>query len=83
MPLPAQVAAQACHFLLAGFDTMAAALAFTVYHVTRTPGVQDRVLTEVDAFGRAAAPTYDDLDQVRHSFKVAVSKDCCHKIAVQ
>lgn len=58
-----EVAAQACHFLLAGFDTSSSALAFTVYHVARTPGVEEKVLAEVDRFGRDAVPTYDDLDQ--------------------
>lgn len=62
-----QVAAQACHFLLAGFDTSSSALAFTVYHVARTPGVEEKVLAEVDHFGRGAVPTYDDLDRVRMS----------------
>jgi cytochrome P450 len=51
----------------AGFDTSAAALAFTVYHIARTPRVERGVLAEIDAFGRAATPTYDDLDQVRFS----------------
>ena len=49
----------------AGFDTSAAALAFTVYHISCTTRVEREVLAEVDAFGRAAIPTYDDLDQVR------------------
>ena len=48
----------------AGFDTSAAALAFTVYHIARTPRVERDMLAEVDAFGRAAAPAYEDLDQV-------------------
>jgi hypothetical protein len=35
-----------------------------VYHIARTPRVEQAVLAEVDAFGRSVTPTYEDLDQV-------------------
>jgi cytochrome P450 len=59
-----QVASQINTFLLAGYETTASALAFTVYHVARNPDKEAKLLAEIDAFGRSRAPTLEDLDQV-------------------
>lgn len=63
--LAAQIASQVNNFLLAGHETTAAALAFTVYHIASNPAAEARLLAEVDAFGRHAVPTVDDLARVR------------------
>ena len=65
LPSALQVASQVHHFLLAGYETTAAALGFCVYHIARTPRVEAALLAEVDTFGRVGVPTFDDLDQVR------------------
>jgi cytochrome P450 len=59
-----EVASQINTFLLAGYETTASALAFTVYHVARNPEKEAKLLAEVDAFGRSRAPTLEDLDQL-------------------
>jgi Cytochrome P450 len=59
-----QVASQINTFLLAGYETTASALAFTVYHVARSPDKEAKLLAEIDAFGRGRAPTLEELDQV-------------------
>lgn len=59
-----QVASQINTFLLAGYETTASALAFTVYHVAHNPDKEAKLLAEIDAFGRSRAPTLEDLDQV-------------------
>jgi cytochrome P450 len=59
-----QVASQINTFLLAGYETTASALAFTVYHVARNPDKEAKLLAEIDAFGRSRVPTLEDLDQV-------------------
>ena len=59
-----QVASQINTFLLAGYETTASALAFTVYHVAANPDKEAKLLAEIDAFGRSRAPTLEDLDQV-------------------
>jgi cytochrome P450 len=58
-----EVAAQAFTFLLAGYETTASALAFTAYWVARSPDKEAKLLAEIDAFGRAGVPTFDDLGQ--------------------
>ncbi len=62
--LAAQIASQVNNFL-AGHETTAAALAFMVYHIASNPAAEARLLAEVDAFGRDAVPTVDDLARVR------------------
>lgn len=50
-----RIIAQAMTFFLAGYETTANALAYTIYCVSRHPDVQDRLLQEIDAVtgGRA------------------------------
>lgn len=58
----AQIAAQINVFILGGYETTAALLAFAVYHLANTPAAEARLIQEVDAFGRNAVPTYDELN---------------------
>jgi Cytochrome P450 len=72
-----QVASQINTFLLAGYETTASALAFTVYHVARCPDKEAKLLAEIDAFGRSRAPTLEDLDQVgKRAFAAAALCTC-------
>jgi cytochrome P450 len=59
-----QVASQLNTFLLAGYETTASSLAFTVYHVAKTPEAEAKLLAEIDDFGRDRVPTLEELDQV-------------------
>ena len=49
---------------MGGYETTASALAFAVQFIAQHPHVEAKLLAEVDAFGREAAPTYDSCDQV-------------------
>ena len=49
--------------ILAGYETTANALAFAVYLLTANPAKRDRLLAELDAYGRNRAPTLRDLDR--------------------
>lgn len=65
MPFTAlQVASQLNTFLLAGYETTASSLAFTVYHVAKSPEAEAKLLAEIDDFGRDRVPTLEELDQV-------------------
>mmetsp|Transcript_30640 Transcript_30640/g.86665 ORF Transcript_30640/g.86665 Transcript_30640/m.86665 type:complete len:403 (-) Transcript_30640:455-1663(-) len=57
------VASQAFLFMLAGYETTANALAFTLYNVTRFPEVEKKIIEEVDAFGRDKEPNYHDIQE--------------------
>mmetsp|Transcript_1357 Transcript_1357/g.4048 ORF Transcript_1357/g.4048 Transcript_1357/m.4048 type:complete len:577 (-) Transcript_1357:297-2027(-) len=58
-----EIASQINTFMLAGYETTASALAFTVYHLANTPAAESKLIQEVDAFGgRDAVPSYDDLN---------------------
>lgn len=59
-----QVASQINTFLLAGYETTASSLAFTVYHVAKSPEAEAKLLAEIDSFGRDRLPSLEDLDQV-------------------
>jgi thromboxane-A synthase/cytochrome P450 family 3 subfamily A len=59
-----EVASQLNTFLLAGYETTASSLAFTVYHVAKSPEAEAKLLAEIDAFGRSRAPTLEELDQL-------------------
>ena len=53
--------------ILAGYETTANALAFSVYLLSTNPAKRDRLLAELDAFGRNRTPTLRDLDRrARH-----------------
>ena len=60
-----QITAQINIFVIAGYETTASALAFTVYSVAAHPKTDIKLLQEIDSFGRTAVPSYEDLDQVR------------------
>lgn len=55
--------AQAFVLILAGYETTANALAFAIYLLSTNPAKRERLLAEVDAFGRDRAPTLRDLDR--------------------
>lgn len=62
--------AQVFVMILAGYETTANALAFAVYLVSTNPAKRDRLLAEIDTFGRTRAPTLHDLDRrARHNFR--------------
>eukprot|EP00951_Prasinocladus_malaysianus_P049287 scaffold668019_cov53-Prasinocladus_malaysianus.AAC.1 len=47
--------------MLAGYETTANTLAFSLYNLSRFPEVEKSVLAEVDAFGRDKEPSLADL----------------------
>ena len=58
---------QAFVLILAGYETTANALAFAIYLLSTNPAKRERLLAEVDAFGRDRVPTLRDLDRrARH-----------------
>ena len=59
------VVAQSNTFILAGYETTANTLAFSIYNIAAHPEVQRRVLEEIDAYGRDKAPRVQDLHMVR------------------
>jgi cytochrome P450 len=59
------VMAQSNTFILAGYETTANTLAFSIYNIARYPEVQERLLEEVDAFGRGRPVSAQHMDQVR------------------
>lgn len=59
-----QIAAQSNTFILAGYETTANTLSFSIYNIALHPEVQQRLLQEVDSFGRDKRVTYADLDRV-------------------
>lgn len=48
--------------ILAGYETTANALAFTLYLISAHKEVETRITAEVDMFGCGRAPTYDDIE---------------------
>ncbi|XP_064612401.1 cytochrome P450 3A9-like [Liolophura sinensis] len=56
-----EVVAQAFVFLLAGFDTTAAALSFFAYNLAVNPECQEKLIQEIDDSLQGAAPTYDNV----------------------
>ncbi|MEW5312029.1 MAG: hypothetical protein WDW38_003692 [Sanguina aurantia] len=58
-----EVLQQAFTFILAGYETTANTLAFTIYLLAVNPEVEARLIAEVDAFGRTNAITTADLDK--------------------
>ena len=55
--------AQVFVMILAGYETTANALAFAVYLLTANPAKRDRLLAELDAYGRTRTPTLRELDR--------------------
>ncbi|KAL3142384.1 hypothetical protein ABBQ38_002720 [Trebouxia sp. C0009 RCD-2024] len=56
-----QICAQAFTFILAGYETTSMALTYALYELARHPAIQQRVVQEVDQFGREREPQYGDL----------------------
>ena len=81
LPPAAQICAQAFTFLLAGYETTANALAFTTYLLACNPDKEAKMLQEIDAFGRDAAPGYDDLAKVPLSGRCWFPR--CHLVRCQ
>lgn len=52
---------QCSTFLLAGYETTANALGFAIYCLSSHPEAQERLLREVDAFGRDRTPCREDI----------------------
>ncbi len=65
--------------MLAGYDTTANALTYSAYCLLSNPAKQQKLVAEIDAFGRDRVPTFDDLDAF--PYLDAVIKvhfiDCC------
>ena len=56
---PPQIAQQAANFIMAGYDTTANALSFTLFELARNPAMQSKVYKEC-----AACPPGLDLDEL-------------------
>jgi cytochrome P450 len=56
--------AQPYTFILAGYETTAVALAYTIYCLARHPEVEERLIREVDAFGRERPVSMESLEEV-------------------
>lgn len=56
-----EAVSQAFSFVLAATETSTAAIAFAVHLLAVHTQVQDRVIAEVDRYGRDKTPTYDEL----------------------
>jgi cytochrome P450 len=65
-----QVAAQSNTFILAGYETTANTLAFCVYLLCKHPEAQQKLIAEVDAFGKDREPTLADLEQLPYTSAV-------------
>ena len=52
--------------MLAGFETTANAMSFTLYLLSANKPKEAKLLAEVDAFGRDRTPTYADLDKFQY-----------------
>ena len=63
-----QIAAQANLFMLAGYETTSVALAQCIYHVTKYPEAQAKLIREVDQFEKQIS--YDDLDHFPYAAAV-------------
>jgi cytochrome P450 len=51
-------------FTIAGYETTANTLAYTVHLLAQNPDKQERLIAEVDTFGRNRTPTFADLEQL-------------------
>eukprot|EP00775_Hariotina_reticulata_P006333 gene6333-6567_t len=58
-----QVIAQSNTFILAGYETTANTLLYCVYNIAAHPKVQERLLQEIDAYGRHRKVAYADVGQ--------------------
>lgn len=58
------VGAQAFVLMLAGYETTAAALSFTLYLLAANPDKQQLLVDEVDSFGRDRKPSLEDLESL-------------------
>ncbi|BDA42318.1 Cytochrome P450 3A24 [Coccomyxa sp. Obi] len=59
-----EIIQQAFGFLLAGYETTASALAFTIYNLSANPDKAAKLIQEVDAFGRDRLPQNNDLEKL-------------------
>jgi len=59
-----QVIAQSNTFILAGYETTANTLSYCVYNIAAHPKVQERLLQEIDAYGRHRRVAFADLGEV-------------------
>ena len=53
--------ANPCVALLAGYETTSMALTYALYELSKNPALQQKVVDEVDRFGRDRTPGLDDL----------------------
>lgn len=65
-----QIAGQVDIFLMAGYETTANGLAFTVYLLATNPDKERRMLEEIDAFGRDREVTHADLEKFPYASAV-------------
>lgn len=56
-----EICAQSFTFILAGYETTSMALTYALYELAQHPDLQQKVVDEVDKFGRARIPSIDDL----------------------
>ncbi|KAL0031537.1 hypothetical protein WJX77_005935 [Trebouxia sp. C0004] len=58
-----QISAQSFTFILAEYETTPMALTYALYQLSRSPLMQQRLVGEVDQFGREKEPAFADLAQ--------------------
>ncbi|DBA91062.1 TPA: hypothetical protein ACH3X2_004165 [Trebouxia sp. C0005] len=58
-----QISAQSFTFILAGYETTSMALTYALYELSRSPVMQQRLVDEVDQFGRGKEPAFADMAQ--------------------
>ena len=69
-----EVLEQAKTFIAAGYETTAAAVAFTVYLLTQNRKAETALLCEIDRLGRDVSPAYSNLEDWKYA-KVRTAKD--------
>ena len=66
-----QIRDEAITLLVAGHETTAVALTYTVYLLSQHPGVEDRLVEELDRVLDGRAPTHDDCSELKYTERVA------------
>lgn len=72
-----QISTQMFTIMVTGAETTASAITFTLYHVAANSAAEEKVLREVDDFGRNSRFGYDDLGKVQHSGLTLNMVTCC------
>ena len=77
------VVLQAYAMMMAGYESTANALAFTLYLLTLNKDKEARLIAEVDAFGAKQTPCYADLARRADSFAPSLSEQGAWHVACQ